>query len=136
MKNSFLVNLVCICLKYQEMNWESPSFKSAFYHNMLLLGWIIFMVVLGNFELFWGQNIAGSNLIWTYNTYPPILLVIFGWDQAGSGKKNVKCAKTAQICNFGTFWAILRPKYGWIQLDLDWKYIPPYIASDFWVRSS
>ena len=31
----------------------------------------------------------------------------------------------------------LKPKYGWIQLDLILKYIPPsHIVSDFWVRSS
>ena len=34
-KNSFL-NVVCICLYYQETNPKPPSSKSAFYHNMLL----------------------------------------------------------------------------------------------------
>ena len=50
------------------------------------------------------------------------------------GLQSVKRAKTAKICNFDTFLAVLRPKYGWIQLDLDLKYLPPYIVSDFWVE--
>ena len=51
------------------------------------------------------------------------------FQQKKIGLQSVIWAKTAKIGH-------LRPKYGWIQLDLDFKYLPSYIVSDFSVQSS
>ena len=65
-------------------------------------------------------------------TLPLIFMVIFI-----KKKWSTECemGKTTKIGHFGPFWAVLRPKYGWIQPDLDLKYLPQYIVSDFWLRS-
>ena len=79
-------------------------------------------------------DMAWSSLIWSENTSPHIFTVSFGWDLVGSSKKKLfyRVSYGQKLPKIGH----LRSKYSWIQLDLDFKYLPSYIVSDFSVQSS
>ena len=108
---------------FQTKNWSTECQKEENCQNRP------FWPVLSCHEALTLLDPSGSRLKWP----SPIYL---SWFLSKNWSIECEIGKTNKIGHFGPFSAVLRPKYGWIQYDQDLKYLPPYIVSDFWLRSS